>query len=126
MIEIKTEAEFRCTPERIFEYMADTRNEFEWNAQVKAMEKISGGEVTLGTRFRGNYDKLGPMDIEITEFNKPSRLDFKAVSKPLDMNITIGFTPTPVGTKMQLLMSMKPKGIMKVIAPFIKSKIITD
>ncbi len=41
----------------MFDYLADPRNELEWNPKVEVMEKITDGPVGLGTKFRAKWTK---------------------------------------------------------------------
>jgi hypothetical protein len=40
-----------CTPEQLFDYCVDNRNELEWNPTAVSIGKITDGPAGLGTKF---------------------------------------------------------------------------
>jgi hypothetical protein len=63
-----------CTPEELFDYWVDLRNELEWNPTAVSMEKVTEGPIGVGTRFLARW-KGAPSATEVTclEFERPRR-----------------------------------------------------
>jgi len=65
--------------EAVFDYLADFCRTVEWDPGVVEARRLTGGPVTLGSRFRVVVGLLGarfPIEYEITAFERPSRLVF--------------------------------------------------
>jgi len=58
MIEAHGGTEIEAPLERVFDYVADARNEPDWLPGAEKVEKVTDGDVGLGTRF--NWHHLGP------------------------------------------------------------------
>ena len=63
-----------CTPEQLFDYCVDNRNELEWNPTGVSIEKITDGPVGLGTKFLAKWKGgiLGSRG-RVLEFDRPRR-----------------------------------------------------
>ena len=78
-----------CAPERVFDTLADLRNETQWNSGVKSAELRSDEPIALGSRF-AIVNNGTPYDVTIQRHERPSLLVFEASGKP-DVTITYAF-----------------------------------
>src|ERR1051326_3486963 len=63
--------------ERVFDFVADERNEPLYNPRMNRAEKITPGPIGVGTRFGSEMTGVGreaEMTIEFTEFDRPHRI----------------------------------------------------
>jgi uncharacterized protein YndB with AHSA1/START domain len=61
------------SPEAVFDYLTDLRNEPRWNRQMTEVEKLTPGELGRGTRFRVQFGHgVGDAVIEYMEFDCPA------------------------------------------------------
>jgi len=68
---IENATEIARSPEDVFDYLSDQRNELEWNPDCVLMEKLTDGPVGVGTRFRAKW-KQGPVVLtEVTAYDRP-------------------------------------------------------
>jgi uncharacterized protein YndB with AHSA1/START domain len=49
---IEVEVDIRRLPEEVFDYASDPANEPEWNIRLTRVEKLTGGPVGVGARYR--------------------------------------------------------------------------
>jgi Polyketide cyclase / dehydrase and lipid transport len=49
MITVNYSTEINCSPEKIFDYLADATNETEWNPEIKTVKKLNEGPIGEGT-----------------------------------------------------------------------------
>ncbi len=103
--------------EEVFEYLSDFRNENEWNVVSKNTRLLSSGPVGIGSRFAGDYERMGAMNYEILEFERPRWLKVRGSSKQMDWVSTFQFKETGSGTTVHGTMAMQPTGFMRVLAP---------
>jgi hypothetical protein len=102
-----------CPPERVFDTLADLRNETQWNSRVSSAELRSGEPIGLGSRF-AIVNGGTSYDVAITTYDRPSRLVFEASGKP-DLTITYALGPIPEGTKLESELDFRPKGALKLL-----------
>jgi uncharacterized protein YndB with AHSA1/START domain len=114
-----------CPPERVFDTLADMRNELDWNSQVSAAELRSGEPIEQGSRF-SIVNGGRPYDVTITTYEPPSRLVFEANGKP-DLTVVYTLTPTSDGTELESDFDFRPTGALKVmfavLAPVIRRNV---
>jgi hypothetical protein len=49
---VENEAEIRRPSEEVFDYCTDLTREHEWNPKTRRVEKLTGGPIGAGTRFK--------------------------------------------------------------------------
>jgi uncharacterized protein YndB with AHSA1/START domain len=114
-----------CPPGRVFDTLADLRNEPQWNSRVSNAELRSDEPIELGSRFSiVNGGK--PYDVTITTFERPSRLVFEASGQP-DLTIEHTLTPSVEGTDLESDFDFRPTGALKLLfsllAPVIRRNV---
>ena len=102
-----------CAPERVFDTLADLRNDTEWNARVSSAELRSDEPIGLGSRF-GIVNGGSSYDVTITTYDRPSRLVLEASGKP-DVTITYALRPIPDGTELEGELDFRPTGARKLL-----------
>ncbi len=108
--------------EQVFDFVADERNESQFNSKMLTVEKVTPGLVGKGTRFRTQVkarQRTAEMSVELTAYDRPRRLT--SVSKLTNMEIegTLTFDPVPEGTRMRWSWDLAPRGILRLATPVI-------
>ena len=122
MVHIEGEIIIERTPEAVFDFVADERNEPGFNPQLLRVEQITPGRIGLGTRFRAQAaGKRGPVDmvIEFTAFERPWRLASSTQMSSMDVHGTLTFEPVPEGTRMRWEWRLAPRGLLKLLTPLV-------
>jgi uncharacterized protein YndB with AHSA1/START domain len=101
-----------CTSEKVFDTLADMRNETQWNGRVSSAELRSAEPIGMGSRF-AIVNGGTAYDVTITTYDRPSRLAFEASGNP-DLTVAYALTPTDDGTELQSDFDFRPKGLLKV------------
>ena len=110
-----------CAPERVFDTLADLRNETQWNARVSSAELRSDEPIGLGSRFE-IVNGGASYDVTITTYDRPSRLVLEASGKP-DLTITYTVRPTSDGAELESELDFRPedrKLLFSLLAPVIR------
>ena len=102
-----------CPPGRVFDTLADMRNELQWNSRVSSAELRSDEPIELGSRF-SIVNGGRPYDVTITTFERPSRLVFEANGQP-DLTIAYTLMPTAEGTDLESDFDFRPTGASKLL-----------
>ena len=122
MAEIEGEILIGRPVEDVFDFVADQRNEPQYNPRMVRAAKITDGPVGKGTVFRSATKSLGrtaEMSIELTGFDRPARLASHTIMRQADMDGTLTFEPAPYGTRMRWAWHVRPKGAVRLLAPLI-------
>lgn len=115
---------FRRPPAEVFDFLADVRNERRWHPQLRSVEKVSEGPIGAGTTFEADYKQIGRMRVEITEYERPRRLGFRATSRSMDMRrVLFTFTEAADGTDLSLELEAELRGFMRVLEPLLRPMI---
>lgn len=119
MIAARSELRILAPPERVFDYLADARNEPRWLPGAERVEKATDGPVGLHTRFDGVYARAGAVSVELVEFDRPRKLTFRATAKIVVFDDEVELTPDADGTLLVARLSARPRGVMRVFTPLL-------
>jgi uncharacterized membrane protein len=104
--------------ERVFDTVADARNEPQFNPSMESMELLTPEPIGPGTRFRAlmGQERL-EMLVEITRYERPHLVGMDTVSSMMETSGFITFTPDGTGTLMAWDWHVTPKGWLRLIGP---------
>src|ERR1700757_833827 len=68
---IEAEADIRRSAEEVFDYASDPANEPEWNIRVKRAQKLTGGPIGVGARYRIAFTQGPPAISECVRLDRP-------------------------------------------------------
>ena len=114
MIEARAEELIRAPIEAVFEVLADATNEPHWLPGAEAVEKLSDGPLRAGTRFRGKYARAGTIELQIVEFERPTRVTFRGKSKMVQFDDEVHLTAEGDHTRLQAELRAEPQGLMRL------------
>jgi len=60
-----------ASPEEVFDFCSDLRNELAWNPKAEHVDKLGSGPVAVGTRFEARWTNTGMVEVEVVEFDPP-------------------------------------------------------
>ena len=122
MAHVKGEIFIRRPPEQVFDFVADERNEPEYNPRLARVEQLSDGPIGVGTQFHADVATrrgLAPVTIEWTRFERPSRLDSATRMQSMEILGGLTFDPVDGGTRMRWSWEIKPHGGLRLLGPLI-------
>jgi hypothetical protein len=71
MAVIENSVEIGRSPEDVFDYLVDMRNELHGNPDAQSMKKITDGPIGLGTKFLAKWKQSKLVEVECVEFDRP-------------------------------------------------------
>lgn len=104
-------------PERVFDYIADVRNEAEWSPEIKSVEKVGDEPVGDGTVFETVYRGFGRLRIVLTEYRRPEHLFFDCEGPRIHMDFAMDVAPADGGSSVTMLVEMRLRGVFKLLTP---------
>lgn len=117
MIEAHGAVEIDAPIEAVFDYLSDARNEPQWLPGAQEVTKTTDGAVGLGTRFEGVYARAGRVQIELVEFERPTRFTFRARAKIVAFDDEVTLAERDGCTALSARMEAEARGAMKLFAP---------
>jgi carbon monoxide dehydrogenase subunit G len=70
----------------VFDFVSDPRNEPGWLPGAKHVEMTSDEPVRLGSTFVGRYARVGRVQLELVEFERPHSVTFRGTSATVDFD----------------------------------------
>jgi uncharacterized protein YndB with AHSA1/START domain len=123
-VRVTTRTRIACPPEKVFDTLADLRNETRWNSRVSSAELRSDEPVGPGSRF-AIVNGGTPYDVTLTGYERPSRLVVEASGTP-ELTISYTFTATGEGTELESDFDFRPSGTLKLLFPLLAPVIRRD
>lgn len=111
----------RRSPERVFDFFADARNEPSYDPWVVAAEKATWGPLGVGTRWRSavttSRGHARWQSIEVTGFDRPLRVAQRIYRASMHLDGAVTFTAIPQGTLVCWRWDLHPHGSLRFARP---------
>jgi hypothetical protein len=121
MAHIEGDVFIACAPEKVFDFVADERNEPAYNPDMLRVDKLTPGPIGAATRYHAVLaGKRRPIDIELetTSYERPTKLACTTRMAWADIEGSLSFEPAADGTRMRWSWDLRPKRFARLIAPF--------
>ncbi len=116
MATIESTVQIERSPEDVFDYLVDLRNELEWNPGVESMQKLTEGPVGMGTRYRAKWKQSKHIEVECTAFDRPHRWIY-VNGGPVSVTLTVNLTAAGTGTRLVSTFDAHAHGLMRLGFP---------
>ena len=104
--------------ERVFDTVADSRNEPSFNPAMTDVELVTAPPVRAGTTFLAYLGRSRTeMLVEVTEYERPHRLGSRTVSSMMDTTGALTLAAEGEDTVMSWDWQVRPKGWIRAIGP---------
>jgi hypothetical protein len=120
MAHIEGDVLIACTPETVFDFVADERNEPTYNSDMVHVEKLTPGPIGTGTRYRAvlaGRRRPIEMEVETTTYERPTRLGSVTHMAWAEIEGSLSFEPSGGGTRMRWSWDLHPKRFARLAAP---------
>jgi hypothetical protein len=116
MAVIENTVEIERTPDVVFDYLVDLRNELKWNPDVQSMEKITEGPIGVGTQFRAKWKQSGLLIVECTKFDRPRSWTYRN-GGPVSVDLDATVSPAGAGSRVVTRFDAHPHGWFSLVFP---------
>jgi hypothetical protein len=121
VIRARAHADVECPLEQAFDFLADLRNEPEFNADAFAVVKVTPGEIGLDTAYTERVKRMGRFDVRIHRYDRPHELGFDATGDRADVRVVFRFSPIAGGrTAIDADVEFQPKGATRALTPVLR------
>jgi carbon monoxide dehydrogenase subunit G len=121
VIRIEHSLEISRPPEEVFALLVDLDRLPNW--QSSAIEAGSDGPLELGSLVHEKRRFLGREladELEVVAFDPPRRLTLRSQGGPLKLTVDHELESNGAGTRLTVVASGKPSGVMKFASPMIE------
>lgn len=110
---------------RVFDLIADTRNEPQWNSRVSTSALVSGEPIGKGTEFT-TVNRGQTYRATLTEYDRPRHLGYDVAGKPMTIHGSLDLAEAGESTVMTGTFDFTPHGPMKVMLPLMSGAVRRD
>lgn len=108
---------------KVFDFVADERNEPLYNPRMACVEKTTHGPAGVGLRFKATMSdgRRSTVLIEYTEFSPPHSLTSMSRMPGMDIEGTLGFGAEDGRTRLSWTWLLQPHGFLRLMTPVIRA-----
>lgn len=121
MTHITHEVLIQCAPAKVFAFVTNFENDHYWWKAVSYTEKITPGDMNVGSEFRQVAKVLGIITVynllEVIEFTPPHKVQYVNQSPQLSYTLHYNFSPLGDATLFTLEADIDVKGILRAVMP---------
>lgn len=107
------------SPEEVFDFCSDLRNEQLWNPTAEYVHKLTDGPVGLGTWFEAKWSNTGPVTIEVTSFERPDSWETRSRVGGLEFTTSGTVHALASGSLYRTTMQIRATGLAHFYAPLV-------
>jgi Polyketide cyclase / dehydrase and lipid transport len=119
---IEAEADIWRSAMRVFDYASDPANEPEWNIRLKRVEKLTGGPVGVGARYRMKFTQAPAAISECVRFERPGYWEMTGGSKIISSSFSGRVVPKADGSRLLLRMQIRLRGPLRWALPLVRRR----
>ncbi len=120
MVEAVHETRIARSPEDVFDYFADLRNEPEWNrGHVRNVEMTSPPPIRQGTTFEWRHPGFGRATWSLVEYDRPRHLVIEGFAGKAPYRYVGDFKPSGDGTLFRGRVQWDPRGVWRGLGPLL-------
>lgn len=107
-----------CLPrDVVFQFLADPAHRPRWQTSIQTFEMEPQGEPRVGVRWRESVRGAGTFEMEISEYERPTRWAERIDSKAFAGTVAMTFGEAPGGTTLRLDADVRCRGAWRLVAP---------
>jgi len=107
-------------PAEVFEFVTDFRNDTKWWKLVTHSEKLTEGEIGVGTVFIQHAKVMFVAvqnQLQVLEWDAPNYVKYRNDSNQLGYDLLYQFEPVEGGTRFSHHVNLEMKGILNLLKP---------
>jgi hypothetical protein len=109
------------SPETVFDFFADLRNEPEWNrGHVRDVTMTSAPPIRCGTTFEGRHPGFGKATWRLVEYDRPRHLVIEGFVGTAPYRYVGDLEPATGGTVFRGRVEWEPRGIWRALGPLLR------
>lgn len=125
MIQFENAVAIRCTPQRLFDYIADLEHTPEWNWAVDRTVKVTDGPIREGSVYvqeRSTPRKMTE-NLRIVQLDPPSHLRVEGTLAGLPASLDYRLAHEGSRTILSNRVELEPRGMLRLIRPLARRQI---
>jgi hypothetical protein len=119
-----------CPVEEVYNFLSDPRNRLKYDPDLIAIHHTPDGPLHLGSRIvesRRFMGRKGTSVTEVVELEPNRAIGYRSPrGDPTNAFGTYHFDAIPEGTRLTLDFTLAPRGVFKLVTPFIAGRLKRD
>jgi uncharacterized membrane protein len=112
-----------CSVEQVYAFMSVPKNRLRYDPKLIDVHQTPEGPLRIGTQItevRSMMGKRGEMVTEVAELEPNQRIGYRTLqADPMNAVGAYQFDAVPEGTRLTLNFAVNPRGMMKLVMPFV-------
>lgn len=108
------------SPEDVYDYLIDIRNEQQWNDGLRTVAMRSEGSIRVGTIFEAEWKGSGVNVITCVRADRPFTGAYHAENRRMDISFSSSVASVEAGSWLTIRMELKPRGATKLMLPMLR------
>lgn len=109
--------EIHRPPADVFAFLSDLRNELRWNPDAVSVEKLTIGDVGAGTRFRAQWRRTRPTEVDVTAFDPPRSWATRSRAMGMTVHTHGHVAPATEGAIYTVTIAAEAVGLARLLVP---------
>ena len=101
----------------VFALLADLTTHPTWSPDVLSARQITDAPLGVGTRFRNEIRGVGESEVEVTEYEEPTRVEFLGHPNMGDVRHLFTLTSQGERTRVDQVLEMRLSGLRSLLGP---------
>ena len=120
LVEAEHETRIARSPETVFDFFADLRNQPQWNhGHVRDVKMTSAPPIGRGTTFEGKHPGFGSATWRLVEYDRPWHLVIEGFAGTAPYRYVGDFEAVAGGTVFRGRVKWEPRGIWRALGPLL-------
>lgn len=123
MITTQASVDIARSPEEVFAFVSDVRNDPQWHTDILDAQLTEGGSISDGAVFAVKFTPfMGQSEgtVTVSEFEPPRRIVLKGRMGKMLPTVTLTVEPQSGGARFTRRVDMQPPGVMRLMTPLMK------
>ena len=134
MARTERSTEIGAPPETVFPYLFDEDKVPQWTTGLEGYERLDGGPMDRGARFRQRLEVSGErltVELEVTQYDPPRRAESRFKLRGIDVTTTYALAAEGSGSKLTQSLDasgggLKGRVLIPIIQPHLERKLEAD
>ncbi len=112
------DVEIQAHREEVFDFLGDPANRPKWQSSLQSIEMEPQGSLRVGITWRESVRGIGAFDMEISEFDRPTRWAERIRSRAFSGIVRLTFADDgDKGTRVTLETDVRCHGLWRLVDP---------
>ena len=121
MIRVDSSAKIARSPEEVFDFLVDLRNDLKWNPRAIRVEMLTPAPIAIGTKFEGDWKSSPRTSVEVLAIDGKRSCETIGRAKGMLWHYRFQCVSDGAFTNLDRTLEISFSGLLALFAPFLGS-----